>query len=139
MTYNQDFYETKEKEIDDLFLKYLAPIMEDIGHPTLIEEWIQNLDSDAYEKYIYKDVKLPSIRKKIDRNDKTEYWPKSIVESLNWLTLLDITEFTTDRIENDNNPLSSLFKIVTMFKIKCWWNLRKDEKKTNSRNVCYKM
>ena len=37
MTYKQDFYKTKEKEIYDLFLEYLVPVMEDIEHPALIE------------------------------------------------------------------------------------------------------
>ena len=45
--------------------------MEDIEHPALIEELIQNIDADSYEKYIYKDEKLQSIKKKFDRNDKT--------------------------------------------------------------------
>ena len=38
--------------------------MEDIEHPTLIEEWKQNIHADAYENKLYKDVKLPSINKK---------------------------------------------------------------------------
>ena len=42
-----------------------------------------NFDANTYEINLYKDEKLPSIRKKVDRNDKTEYWPKIIVESLN--------------------------------------------------------
>ena len=67
-----------------IFLEYIFLIMEDIEQPELIEELIQNLDSSAYEKNLYKDEKLPSIKKKIDCNDKTEYWPKLIVESLNW-------------------------------------------------------
>ena len=37
MTYKQDFYKDKQKEIDDLFLEYLVPAMEDIEHPALIE------------------------------------------------------------------------------------------------------
>ena len=49
MTYKKDLYKTKENEIDDLFLEYLVLIMEDIEHPALIEEWIQNIDSAAYE------------------------------------------------------------------------------------------
>ena len=50
MTYIQDFYNTKEIEIDDLFLEYLVSVMEDLEHTELIEEWIQNLDATAYEK-----------------------------------------------------------------------------------------
>ena len=49
--------------------------MEDIDNPELIEEWKQNLDAAPYKKYINQDVKIPSIKKQIDRNDKAEYWP----------------------------------------------------------------
>ena len=47
--------------------------MEDTEHPAFIEEWIHNNDAAAYEKNLHKVEKLPSLRKKIDRNDKTEY------------------------------------------------------------------
>ena len=50
--------------------------MDDIDHPSLIEEWKQNLDAAAYLKK-NQDVKLPSKKKKIESNDKTEYWPTS--------------------------------------------------------------
>ena len=56
-------------------------------------------------KKLYKDEKLLSIKKKIDLNDKTEYWPKIIMESLNWLPFLDIMEFTADNIKNDKTYL----------------------------------
>ena len=36
MTYKKDFYNIKEKEINDLSLEYLVPVMDDIEHP----EWI---------------------------------------------------------------------------------------------------
>ena len=71
MTYKQDFYNTKEREVYDLFLEYLVPVMEDIENPSLVEEWIQNTDADAYEKNIHKDENLPSTKNKIDRNYKT--------------------------------------------------------------------
>ena len=64
--HKQEFYNTKE-----IFLGYLVPVMDDLDHPAFIEEWKKNLDVAAYEKNLYKDVKLPSIKKKIDRNDKT--------------------------------------------------------------------
>ena len=82
-------------------MEYLAPVMKDLENSALTKEWIQNLDAAAYEKNIHKDEKLPSIKKKIDRNHKTECWPKSIMEILNWLPFLDIIEFTTDRIKNN--------------------------------------
>ena len=71
MTYKKDFYKTKQSEIDDLFLEYLVSVMKDLEHPAFMEEFIQNLDAAAYENNLHKDEKLPSTKKKIDRNYKT--------------------------------------------------------------------
>ena len=49
--------------------------MNNLDPPVLIEEWRQNLDAAAYEKNVHKYIKLSSIKKQIDRHDKTEYWP----------------------------------------------------------------
>ena len=59
ITYKQDLYNNKEKEIDYLFPEYLSPVIDNIERPALIEEWKQNIDASAYEKYLYKDVRLP--------------------------------------------------------------------------------
>ena len=81
--------------------------MKDIEHPALFQEWIQIFDDIAYEKNSHKDEKLPSTKKKIDRNYKAESWPKSIMESVNWLPILDIMEFTEDKIKNNKNLFPS--------------------------------
>ena len=57
--------------------------MEYIEHPALIKEWIKKLMLLLMKINLYKYEKLPSIKNKIDRNYKTEHFPKSIVESLN--------------------------------------------------------
>ena len=44
----------------------------------------------------------------MDRNYKTECFPKSIMESLNWLPFFNIMEFTAYSTENDKNLLPSL-------------------------------
>ena len=56
MTYKQDLYKDKQKEIYNLFLEYLVPVMDNIDHPASIEEQKQNLDDYANEKNLYKDV-----------------------------------------------------------------------------------
>ena len=53
----------------------------------------------------------------MDCNDNTEYWPKSIVESLDGLAFIDIMEFTADRIENDKNILLSLLNIFQCLRL----------------------
>ena len=85
ITYKQDFYKTKQNEIDDLFLEYLVPVMKDLEHPAFIEEFIQNLDAAAYKKSLHKDEKLTSMKKKVDRNYKTECW-KSHNGKSQWVT-----------------------------------------------------
>ena len=65
------------------------------------------------------------MKKKIDRNYKTDFWPKSITLNLNWLPFLDVMEFTAYKIDNDINIFPSLLKKITMFKIKFWWNKKK--------------
>ena len=43
LIYKQDFYKDKQKEIYDIFIEYLAPIMENLDDPALIEERKQKL------------------------------------------------------------------------------------------------
>ena len=78
MTYKQEFYKTKQKKIDYLFLEHLAPVIKYLEHDVLIKEWIQNLDAATYKKHINKDEKLQSMKNKSDRNYKTDCWPKII-------------------------------------------------------------
>ena len=59
MTYKQDLYKTKQKEIDDSFLEYFAPVMKDLEYPALTKERIQNLDDAAYKTNVNQDEKLP--------------------------------------------------------------------------------
>ena len=44
--------------------------MEDIDHPVLIGEWKQNIDTAAYKNNLNQDVKIPSIKKQTDRDEK---------------------------------------------------------------------
>ena len=45
MTSKQDFCMIKQTKIYDLFLEHLTPFMKDLEHPTMIKQWIQNLDA----------------------------------------------------------------------------------------------
>ena len=139
MTYKQDFYNTKHKEIDDLFLEYLVPVMKDLEHPAFIKEWIQNLDAAAYKNNIYQDEKLPSTKKKIYCNYKAYCWPKSIMESLNWLRFIDIMELTADKIKNDKNLFPSLLIYLQCLGLNVGGIKKKKMIKTKCRKSFYKM
>ena len=76
--YKKYLYKDKQKKIDGIFIEYLVPVMDNLDHTGLIEEWRQILDAAAYEKTLNQDVKLPSKNKTTDCNNKTEYCPTSI-------------------------------------------------------------
>ena len=78
LIYKQEFYKDKRKEIDELFIEYLIPIMDGLDHPELIEGWKQHINDAAYENNLNQYVKLLSVNKQIDCNDKTIYWPIGI-------------------------------------------------------------
>ena len=48
--YKQYFYKDKQEKIDDHFIEFLVPIMDDLDNPTLIEEREKNIDAASYEK-----------------------------------------------------------------------------------------
>ena len=51
--------------MDELFDQYHIPLLNDLDHPSLIEAWKQNIDYDAYGKYLNQDVNLPPKKKKL--------------------------------------------------------------------------
>ena len=70
------------------------------------------------------------MKKKIEHNYKTEFWPKIIMVSLNWLPFLGIMEFTVDKINNDKNIVPSLLKILQYLRL----NVGGIKKKKNIKN-----
>ena len=48
--YIHNFYHDKKGSIDDMFYQYHIPLLKDIDHPALIQEWKKNLNASAYEK-----------------------------------------------------------------------------------------
>ena len=78
-------------------------------------------------KILNKGIKLPSKKKEIDCHDIIDYWPKIIREGTNWLSFLNIMEYTTDRIENETTLLTPLLNMFSMFHICCWYNKWHDD------------
>ena len=48
--YIHKFYHDKKDIIDELFCKYIKPLLKGIDNPALIQEWKKNIDAAAYEK-----------------------------------------------------------------------------------------
>ena len=60
----------------------------------------------------------PSKKRKFNRVDSDEHCPTSIKETIQWFSILNITEHTANKIKNNNGPISSLLKMFAMFEIR---------------------
>ena len=49
--------------MNNIFSKYVEPLLNYINHPELLQEWKPNIDAAAYEKKIDANVHKPSLKK----------------------------------------------------------------------------
>ena len=47
--YKHNLYHDKQEKFDELFGQWHIPLLKDMCHPELIQEWNQNIDAAAYE------------------------------------------------------------------------------------------
>ena len=47
-SYMQTIYNDKQESINNIFVTYVEPLLDNINHPALVEEWKLNLDNAAY-------------------------------------------------------------------------------------------
>ena len=59
----------------NIFSAYSVPMLKDINHLALLQEWKLNLDNAEYEKNIDANLSKPSDKKEIDCYDINMYWP----------------------------------------------------------------
>ena len=63
--YKQNFYNDKQKKVNEIFYQYHINLLNDLDHPALVEEWKKNIDADTYENNSNQGVKLPSKKKNV--------------------------------------------------------------------------
>ena len=51
-SYIKTEYNDKEEIINNTLIKYVEPLLDNINHPELLQEWKLNLHAAAYEKNI---------------------------------------------------------------------------------------
>ena len=47
--YIQNIYNDKQGSTNNIFISYVEPLLDDINHTALVQEWKLNLDAAAYE------------------------------------------------------------------------------------------
>ena len=67
--------------IINIFSEYVEPLLKDINHPALLQEWKLNLDAAAYGRNIDDKMSKPYDKKEIGRHDRNLYWPTSIKDT----------------------------------------------------------
>ena len=72
--------------IINIFSEYLEPLIKEINHPALLQEWKLNIDAAEYK--INNDANLykPS-ENKFNRHYSDNYQPTSIKETIPFLTI----------------------------------------------------
>ena len=61
--YIQTKYNEKEESINNISTTYVEPLLNNINHPALLQEWKLNLDAAAYENQIDANAYKPSVKK----------------------------------------------------------------------------
>ena len=61
-SYIQIYFNEKEEIINNTFIKYVEPLLEDINHPALLKKWKLDIDAAVYGKEIDDNVYKPSAK-----------------------------------------------------------------------------
>ena len=76
--------------IINIFSAYDVPLIKEINHPALLQEWRLNIDAAEYEQNIDANLYKPSEKKKFNCHDSYDYWSTSIKETIWWFPFLTI-------------------------------------------------
>ena len=66
-------YNDKKETIINIFSEYVAPLLKDINHPALHQEWKLNIDAVEYEINIDANLQKTSGKQKFNRHDSDLY------------------------------------------------------------------
>ena len=58
-------YNDKDESINNIFSTYVEPLLDDINHPELVQEWKLNIYASSYEKQLDAKANRPSYKNKI--------------------------------------------------------------------------
>ena len=86
-SYIKTEFNDKKEMIINIFSAYVVPLLKDINHPELLQEWKLNIDAAAYERNIDANMYKHSNKKEIDCNDRDLYWPSKIKDTIQCFTL----------------------------------------------------
>ena len=80
--------------IINILSAYAVPLIKEINHPSLIQEWRLKIDAEYYKRNIDANLYKPSEKKKFNRRDSDDYWSTPIKETIQWFPFLTFMEHT---------------------------------------------
>ena len=113
-SYIQIEFNDKKKIIINIFVAYVVPLLKDINHSALFQEWKLNIDAELYEINIDANMSKPSDKKEIDCHDSDLYWPTKIKYTIQWFPLLSIMEHTENILNPKQGIITSLLKLFSI-------------------------
>ena len=78
-SYTPNEFNVRNEEIINIFSASVEPLITEINHTALLQEWRLNIDAAEYERNIDANKYKPSEKKKCNRHDSDDYWPTSIL------------------------------------------------------------
>ena len=117
-SYIQTKYNDKEEIMNNTFIVYVEPLLDDINNPALIQERKVNIDAALYENKIDANVYKPSSKKEIDHHDSDSYWLTSIKDTIQRFTFLTIIEHTANTLKTNKGLINSLLMVFSIFQLR---------------------
>ena len=105
-SYIQNEFNYRNEEIINISSAYVEPLIKEINHPSLLQEWKLNIDAAEYEKNIDANLYKASEKNKINCIDSDDYWQSSIKDTIKWFPFLAIMENTSNIMEKNNGLIS---------------------------------
>ena len=94
------------EDIINTFSTYVAPVIKEIYHPALLQEWIVNIYAEEYKQNIDANIYKTSGKKILHSVDSGDYWQTSIKETIQWFPFFIIMENTANIMEKNNGIIS---------------------------------
>ena len=94
--YQGPLFNNKKEEIINIFSAYVAPLIKEIYHPALLQEWRLNIYAAEYKQNIDANLYKPFEKEKLHCVDSVDYWPTSIKETIQWFTFINNVEHTAN-------------------------------------------
>ena len=87
-SYIEREFNNENKMIINIFSAYFVPLLKDINHTELLQEWELNRDAASYGRVIDANMSKPS--KKVDSHDSDLYWLTTIKDTIQWFPFITI-------------------------------------------------